>query len=213
MPPGENSLRLHFVALAGFVGLLLAIGFHNLATTWTSPQRRATTLILYILAVSFFAGITQRSLFPFPSWHLISWIVPEWESGRLTAVDDTGEEHDVDYRVWQPLSRDELVSWMLRGFHTIDPGTQARIGSWLLARAEASRGHALATGDVGYWDRFLGPFTAPTFSIHPAIWKEGVHVPSRPFVAIRFDRETWNIQERKQTGRVTRELEFEYPSP
>lgn len=177
------------------------------------PSRRGASLFIgYVVAASLLAGITQRELWPFSAWPLLAVAAPrEVEHSRLAAVDDAGTEHEVDFRAFQPLGFDELITWMHFQFPRLAPGPRAEVAAHLLARLESARRQARATGTVGYFHRFLGPLAAPTYLLHPARWSSAEKTPSRPFVALRLYRLQWDVRERGADGPPARRtLVFEH---
>ncbi len=176
---------------------------------------RTSLFILYVLAVSFGAGLTQRDLFPFTAWPLLSARIPAvWNYPRLVGVDADGVEHAIDFRAWEPMSADELNAWMNHRFMTFPPDRQARIAAELLDRLEASRARAAAGEGVGYLADRLGPLWAPYFDVHPYLWSRPERVPAKPFVALRFYRQVWDLERRaRDPSHVWLRLLYEFPAP
>lgn len=177
-----------------------------------SRKRRASVFALWTLVVSLGIGVTEKDLYPFTSWALIAWLYPEsvWYS-RFLAVDAAGGEHEVDYRAWQPLSVDELASWIGNNFLTLDSAGRDEAARDLLQRANAAARRVQAGARPGSFDRFLGPLSAPLFHLHPAPWTGPATLPPMPFVGLRVYTESWDPDERaRDPSRVTRRLLYEY---
>jgi len=190
------------LAFAAFVllGLLARRG-----PRWTQA------FLLCAVLVSSAPGLLQLDAWPFAAWPLVAGTAPaRARFPRLVAVDATGAEHEIDYRAWQPLSVDELYAWLDLRFPTLPPGDRHEAAAWLLRRAEAGRGAARtgATIGTGNW---LGPLAAPSFQLHPALWRTPEDAPSQPFVGLRLYRESWTVGERLRTDAAPeRRLRFEH---
>lgn len=201
---------LNIVGAVGFLGFLLAAALVALSERGgIGPRRRYVHLFLaYAVAVSFGAGLSQKDAWPFSKWPMAGGKAEAFGSTiRIVAVDDRGTERAIDYRAWQPVAFDELVPWMHRTFPRLPRHAQDRVAAHLLAAAEAARARARAGHGVGYLHRFLGPFAAPEFDLHPRIWPGPDGVPARPFVGLRVYRETWDQEERRHDpSRVVRQL-------
>jgi hypothetical protein len=212
---GGHSWLLHGFAAAAFLGfvllgLLLAVPRHD------DPERRKTATsfyLLYVLVLSFGAGLTQRDLWPFSAWPIKALTPgPVRDRQTLLAVDEAGAEHRVDYRAWQPLGLDELTPWITFRFHHLPLDGQDRVAAYLLDRAEETRRAARGGFDIGRSGRLLGPLAAPSFMLHPRAWPSRDDVPAARFVGLRLYEETWTIAERRlDPTRVERRLLYEYP--
>jgi hypothetical protein len=201
---------------AGFLIASLAVFLAERAAAPASRRQAAIGLLRgYVLVVALFAGLAQRDLCPFSSWKLAAGrVAPEVVRVRVVGVDDEGREHPVDARAWQPLAYDELMPWLQLVFPTLEARARERVAAYLLERAEAARARARAGAGVGYFDRFLGPLTAPSFVLHPRLWPAASSAPARPFVRVRLYREAWSLEERRRDPRVFRRtLDFEYATP
>jgi hypothetical protein len=176
-------------------------------------RRRARAFLLYSIAASFAAGLSQRDLWPFAKWPMAGGRADaEAENTRLRAVDEDGREHDVDYRAWQPLAFDQLIPWAHRTLPRLPPPAQERAAAHLLSLAEVARARARAGGPPGTQGRWLGPLAAPYFDLHPRLWRGAADVPARRFVKLRVYRERWNQEERRRDpAAVRRTLLLEHP--
>jgi hypothetical protein len=131
---------------------------------------------------------------------------------RIMGVDAEGQEYDIDYRAWQPLSPEELISWWNLHFFRLEPAAQDRVGRYLLDCSNRAREQALSPAGLAYPNRWLGPFTAPTHMLHPAIWSHRGNVPRNSFVRIKIYEESWDLEARRiDPTKVTRVLAYEYP--
>ena len=121
-------------------------------------------------------------------------------------------EYDIDYRAWRPLSLEELTSWPNLHFFQLDPEAQDRVGKYFLDRSERAREEALSPSGLAYPNRWLGPLTAPTHLLHPAIWSQTGRVPRNSFVGLRIYEESWDLGAlRRDPAQVKRLLVYEYP--
>lgn len=198
---------LSALCFAGFAALALAAG----ASAAPARKRRVSLFLLYAVAASLGAGLTQREAWPFSSWPFARGLAgPVAERTRIVAVDETGTEHDVDPRAWEPFVLADLAAWAHFGFPRLDGPARERVARHLLERAEAARARARATGEVGYFRRFLGPLAAPFFNVHPKKWHGSARVPPRPFVGLRLYREKWDLEERARGSDIERVLAYEY---
>jgi len=198
-----------------FLGWLATLALVRHAEHAGKARHRAAirTLLLYALGASFGAGLTQRDLWPFARWPMAAGLADaRGENTRLRAVDTRSIEWPVDYRAWQPLGFDELNPWMHRTFPRLGPLARDRVLQHLLGVAERARLRARAGTGVGYFERYLGPFTAPYFDLHPKTWSPGAGAPPEPFVGLRVYRESWDHEERlRHPDRVNRTLLDEHP--
>ena len=191
---------LNVVAGLCFLGFLLAALLVALSERGVvGPRRRfVNAFLLYALAASFGAGLSQRDAWPFAKWPMAGGRAEaEADTIRIRAVDASGAEHAVDYRAWQPMAFEELIPWMHRAFARLPPAAQDQVAAHLLEKAEGARRRAAAGDGAGYLDRFLGPLAAPEFDLHPRLWSSPAWVPAQPFVGVRVYRETWNQEERR----------------
>lgn len=170
--------------------------------------------ILFVVALTFGASLTQHDLFPFAAWELLPrWVGPNWTAVRLVGVDAAGVEHAIDVRAWEPLSGDELRSWCQVVFPELDRATQDRVAAALLDQVEAARRDAAAGRHIGRYDRVLGPLRAPLTVVHPRLWVIPDSVPP-PFAALRFYRDRWSLLRRvSDSAAVSRHLLYEYRRP
>lgn len=207
---------LNILAGLGFAGFVL-VALAAAAAPPGSRRRKARVqaFLLYSVAISFGAGLTQRDAWPFSAWPLVAGVLPASVTHpRLVAVDERGVEHAVDYRAWQPLGFDELMSWIGAEFPRLPPAVRDRVAAYLLDQAERARRRARAGGGVGRFDRLLGPLSAPYFLLHPRIWTRADDVPEKPFVRLRVYQERWDLLERQRRGvQPVRLLVFEHPRP
>jgi hypothetical protein len=208
-------MLLNLLAGGVFAGFVMT-GVAVLAARGADARRARVRLFLaYSVAVSFAAGLGQRDLWPFSAWPLVAGVLPRAVTHpRLLAVDAKGGEHAIDYRAWQPLGFDELVSWIEAEFPRLAPADRDTVAAYLLGQAEQARRRARSGGAVGELDRFLGPLSAPYFLLHPRLWDEPAGAPAEPFVRLRLYRERWDLLERQRgVAAPVRALVFEYPRP
>jgi hypothetical protein len=211
--PAEASMLNTAAALAfaGFVAAgLILLRPPRAAAADPRSRRRVSLFLLYVLLVSFGAGLSQHDLWPFAHWPIVSLFArPGLEIPEVRAVDARGQEHALDYRALQPLGLDDLQPWLLIHFPTLKPPAQARAAAHLLALVEDARQRARRGGRVGRFERAWGPLTAPYFLLHPKRWRTPADTPAEPFEKLRLYRVIWI----KGVGITGRELDYEYPSP
>lgn len=200
---------LNVIAGLGFAAFLLGALALRATERRSSPdarRRRVSAFVLLFLALSFASGLSQRDLWPFSHWPIVSLVArPYIVIPKLVGVDAEGVEHDVDFRALQPLGLDELSPWLLYNFTRLPEDGRQRAAAYILERVERSRRRAAAGGRVGDFERFLGPLTAPYFLLHPRRWTSPDRTPPRPFVRLRLYHLTWE----RGTGIVARDLEYE----
>ena len=175
-------------------------------------QRRASLFVAWVLLVSLLVGVFEKDLYPFTSWPLMSWLYPRsYPLWRFVAVDAHGAEHDVDYRAWEPLSGDELASWLAMRFRRLGPLEKDSVARDLLQRATDGAERARAGVRIGQFDRMLGPLSAPLFQLHPTTWDRPASIPALPFQAFRLYEERWDPDAGTREARdVPRSLMYEY---
>lgn len=199
------------ILFAGFLGLGL---WATRAPKRNSDdaRRRVSLFVLYALAASFGAGLTQRDFWPFSAWPLVAGLVPETVTHpRLMAVDAGGAEHDIDYRAWSPMSVDELLSWVDADFMTLRAKDRDAAAAYLLRTAEGARAAAASGAGVRRPGLLPEAVGAPFFLLHPARWTSTGRTPPQRFTTLRFYRESWNVEARTRGDPVRRLLVYEYP--
>jgi hypothetical protein len=194
-------------------GMLVAVLGRFLSAT--ALRRLTNVFLLLVLFISFGAGLTQHDLWPFSSWPVLAYPGPA--SGnysalpRIMGVDIDGNEYDIDYRAWQPVEVEELLSWVRLHFPRLDPAARDRVGAYFLSRSNLAREQALSSTGLPYPNRWFGPLTAPAHMLHPAIWSHPESVPHKPFIELRIYDERWNPEERsRDPQKVTRVLIFDH---
>jgi hypothetical protein len=208
---------VNVVAALAFLGFLGALARVRRAEARGEAARRAAVngLLIYALAVSVAAGLSQRDAWPFARWPMAAGrAAARGEGVRLLAVDAQGREWPVDFRAWQPLAFDELNPWLYRSFPRLAPEERRRVLAHLLDVSERARRRARSGGSVGYFDRYLGPFAAPYFDLHPRTWSPGAGTPAEPFTGLRLYHEAWDHeQRRRRPDSVERTLLDEHRRP
>jgi hypothetical protein len=203
-----------FVAFVGS-GLLVAAG-RGFPAGW--DRRRSINVFLFVsLFVSFMSGLSTRDMWPFSSWKMMTGLVPPatrtLPTLNIVGVDASGNEYEIDYRAWKPLSPEELDSWLRHNFYELDLAARNRATSFLLQLSNAAREQAISTDGLAFLNRWLGPLTAPTHLLHPAIWSHAQNVPHSRFVRLRIYEESWDLEARRYApATITRVLAYEYPS-
>jgi len=200
------------MVFSAFVGTGILLWRH---ATPHHHRQRVNWFLGTVMIASFGAGLTQRDLWPFSSWPLVAGTLSDHVTfGRLLAVDDRGIEHDVDFRAWQPVAFDELMSWLNAVYPTLGADAQRQAAAELLRLAESARARARAAGGIRAPGGAFGPAAAPFFILHPRRWDDAAAVPAERFVALRYIREGWSLSGRA-VGRSepTRTLIFEFPGP
>jgi hypothetical protein len=196
---------LTFVAL----GLAAAYSIHR------NPKTRyvVNLLIAYTIFVSFGVGFTQRESWPFSTWPFIAGRVARPSTfPRIVAIDAKQNEHQIDYRAWEPLEFDELMAWKGQFFPQFDAAAKDRIAAYLLDHVDTARRQWSVGERRHYFDRFFGPLSAPLFLGHRAYWDAGV--PDHAFSGLRFYDETWDVEERaRDPSKIARRLVYEYRKP
>ena len=179
-------------------------------------RRRLVTTFLWVsLFVSSVAGFSQHDMWPFSSWKMMTGLTPPatltLPTLSILGIDSSGNEHEIDFRAWTPLSPEELNSWLRHNFFELDSEARDRAGNYLLARSNYARERALSSRGLAYTNRWLGPFTAPTHLLHPAMWSDEEKVPRTPFVGLRIYEDSWDLEKRRvKDGPITRVRTFEY---
>jgi hypothetical protein len=197
----------------GFVALGLIAAY---STRGKGGNRRLiNAFIVYTLVLGLGAGLSQREVWPFSTWPLVASLVPPTVTHpRFVALDADGREYPIDYRAWAPLEFDELMGWLGKYFSSLDRDAQDRVGAYLLGIIERNREEWSAGKPVLYFERYLGPLSAPFFLGHPEHWTQGAGVPAQPFRGLRLYNESWNVEERwRDPAKVVRELAYEYREP
>jgi hypothetical protein len=190
-----------------FVALAVAAGGRR------TSGRRIDVFVAFVLATSLLAGLLQKESWPFTNWALVHHLAPtRFENVlELEAVDADGRSWPLDARALQPLSLEELRSWLTPRLDTLSDGERAALGSWLLARAEQARQRARDGRRVGSNERWLGPLAAPYHFTRPRPWDDPAAVPDRPLVALRVYADSWDVEARLHApGRRERRLAWEY---
>jgi len=198
----------------GCFAVFVALGLLAARAGGRADARRFTNrLIGYVLAVTAVVGLVQQESWPFTTWSLVSGTpARHMTSLEVEGLDASGRGYVVDLRVVQPLSPEELASWLKANEDRLGPSGRESMGRFLLQRAEDGRRRFLDHGRVAPNQWLLGPADAP-YHFHDAkTWKSAAQVPATPFTALRAWFLEWDVNERyADPGRVTRRLLFEYP--
>jgi len=193
----------------------VALGLAAAYSIQRNPKTRyvVNLLIAYTIVVSFAVGFTQRENWPFSTWPFIAGRVARPATfPRIVAIDAEQNEHQIDYRAWEPLEFDELIAWKEQFFQQFDAAAKDRIAAYLLDHVDTARRQWSAGERRHYFDRFFGPLSAPLFLGHRAYWDAGV--PDRAFSGLRFYNETWDVEERaRDPSKIARRLVYEYRKP
>ena len=210
--------------MTNLAGALLFLGFVALAIGLASGriaalrgQAGASRLIVYVIVASCGAALTARDFWPFSYWHMMQLVAPEgvgtgYRLPRLVGVTASGAEYRIDYRAWEPLDEDELMTWLKFEFPNLRQTAQDSIGRFLLAKANAARAAVHAGRAPGTFARVLGPFTAPTHEMHRTRWTTTDAVPADSFVQFRMYDEQWSVEGRARDSTVVRlVLFYQYP--
>jgi len=179
------------------------------------PERRSVDrLIAYAMAVSLAVGFTQVEAWPFTNWALVHGLAPaRMSSWEIEGLDATGRAWPVDARVLQPMAPEEFGSWMFSRLPRLSDDARARLGRFLLERAEAGRARLVAGEPVGGNERVLGPLAAPFHFQQKPVWHGPADVPAAPFVAVRVQVLEWDVEARRRDeSQVTRRELLRYPS-
>ena len=179
-----------------------------------ADRRSVDQLLAYVMAVSLAVGITQVEAWPFTNWALVHSLAPaRMSSWEIEGVDATGRAWPVDARVLQPMAPEEFGSWMFKHLEHLSDEARARLGRFLLERAEAGRGRLVAGEAVGANETILGPLAAPFHFQQKPAWRGPADVPSTPFVAVRVRVLEWDVEARRRDeSQVTRRELLRYPS-
>jgi hypothetical protein len=212
----------HALAAVFFLGFALLTGLMALRLRRSGEgeaRRLRSVLILYVVAVTGLAAVSQRELWPFSSWRLMAVEAPnvigeDTERVRLALRTAAGREYAVDHRAVEPLDFGELRGWFRQLAGVASPAELEPLGRFLLARANASRLQVLEGGTPGTFDRVLGPLTAPKHTVYPSVWRSAAAVPTEPFVELLVYREAWSVEGRGGGGAaVTLEPLYRYRTP
>jgi hypothetical protein len=196
--------------------LFVALGLLAARAGGRADARHFTNLLIgYVLAVTAVVGLVQQESWPFTTWSLVSGTpARHMTSLEVEGLDASGRGYVVDLRVVQPLSPEELASWLKANEDRLGSSGQESLGRFLLQRAEEGRQRFLDGGRAAPNQWLLGPADAP-YHFHDAkTWKSTAQVPAAPFTRLRAWFLEWDIDERyADDRRVTRRLLFEYPRP
>lgn len=208
MEPAVDLARLGVFAVFVALGLIAARRARR-----QDGQRSIDLLIVYVLAVSCLVGVTQVESWPFTNWALVHHGAPRRiVSLELEGLDASGRGWVIDLRVLQPLSPEEFATWLKANLPSLLPRERARLGRFLLQRAEEGRLRLVAGRSPAPNQWLLGPLDAP-YHFHDAkTWTSPAQVPPTPFAGLRAWFWDWDVEERfRDPSRVERRLLFQYP--
>ena len=196
----------------GYVAMGILVAWRSRTSRALQYRRAIDAFLIYTLAVSFAAGLTQHDMWPFSNWPLVAAIQPPVaRQTRLVVVDREGQERNVDYRAWQPFVIDELLGWADGRLLQLEPADQDRAADFLVGLVERGAAQAARGDGVGYFNRVWGPLAARAFLLHPRLWDDPRAVPPQPLSGLRFYREKWNLEERlRNPSAVERVIMYEY---
>ena len=151
------------IARLGCFLVFVALGLLAARASGRPDARRWTNLLIgYVLAVTAVVGLVQQESWPFTTWSLVSGTpARHMTSLEVEGLDAAGRGYVVDLRVVQPLSPEELASWLKANEAGLGPAGEASIGRFLLQRAEEGRRHFLDHRRVAPNQWLLGPVDAP----------------------------------------------------
>lgn len=180
---------LYAALFTGFLGLGVAV---RLAKP-SDRRRRILGLIAYVVVVHLAAGLSQRDAWPF-TCHTIAAgrVKPDARACliELAGVDASGREWRLDPYSWMPVYGSVLQSWCGQRLAGLTGDERTSALSFLLLRAEESRGRLAAGRGIGP-ARWLGPLGAPYWWLLPR-----PPVAPEPFVGLRAYTECWIPRER-----------------
>lgn len=204
------------LARLGCFAVFVALGLVAARASRRPDARRWTSLLIgYVLAVTAVVGLVQQESWPFTTWSLVSGTpARKMTSLEVEGLDAAGRGYVIDLRVVQPLSPEELASWLKANEDRLGPSGRESLGRFLLRRAEDGRRRFLDHGRVAPNQWLLGSADAP-YHFHDAkTWKSAAQVPDSPFTALRAWFLEWDVDERyADERRVRRRLLLEYPPP
>src|SRR5574342_612350 len=117
MEPAVDLARLGVFALLVALGLMAARRARG-----GEGRPAADRLIVYVLAVSCLVGVTQVESWPFTNWALVNHGSPRRiVSLELEGLDASGRGWTVDLRVLQPLSPEEVATWLKANLPSLLP--------------------------------------------------------------------------------------------
>ena len=103
--------RASAICFVAFVAFGLVIAASRRFADGPDRRRLTNAFLFFVLFVSFASGLTQHDMWPFSSWKMMTGLAPPvtrvHPTLRIVGVDASGNEHDIDYRAWQPLSGPE----------------------------------------------------------------------------------------------------------
>lgn len=232
--PHVKQTRLvstHAVAGSIYVGFVLAV-LAVAATEWRARRDvrsggrvrvralRAARgwLILGVVAAGLLSVLSQRNLWPFSNWALMTG-EPRRDMGvnptylRLAVVDESGAEHRVDHRAVEPFAFEELMAWMRKVFVELPPAAQDSAARFLLDRINVARARVRAGESPSSQERWLGSLRAPYHLLHPKRWTAPESVPTAPFLLLRVYGETWDLDARaRDPSAFVARLVYESPA-
>lgn len=171
-------------------------------------KKRVRWFVVIACLISLGAGATQRDWWPFSAWPLIAGELKKSViHPRLVAVDENGAEVAIDFRALQPFEFDELMSWLNARFEKLDEGSRQQAMQYMLSLVHQGQGRMREGKSAGYFNRYLGPVTAPYFLLHPALWTSAQY-PQQTLTRLRFYREEWTLGDHVRT--LHRVLVYEY---
>ncbi|MGE3538128.1 MAG: hypothetical protein AB7N91_11925 [Candidatus Tectimicrobiota bacterium] len=217
--PGE---WLTSIMKSDLVSALLFVGWVVIAAraAWQDRQgrqcRRGIRLFLaYTMLASLAAGVSHREFWPFSRWQIFAYrYQAPIQALQVRAVDAWGREHDVDRRVWEPLSSLDLHTWMLHHLSALSSEQQEVVGQSLLQMVNAARARVVANQHLGVFDRFFGPLYAPLHVVHSPIWRSAADVPPTAFTGLHIYLDRWDVWERfRNPAHIQRTLVYAYRLP
>ena len=207
------------ISVAGFsavvaVGLWVIIRGRGDGRT-TGPPGVIHLVLVVTLGMSLLAGASGRDLWPFSSWRLMYTVLPaEVSVNALVCVDSAGRTFPVDHRAWNPLTEEELFSWLLHDYPNLDSAQMATARSTLHAQAEAARQRARLGESPAARPSLFGRWAASSHMIHPRIWNDAGDTPATPCASLRAVVREWDV-DAMASGRdsIRESTLWEHPLP
>jgi hypothetical protein len=174
MPTIYLSIIPPTLVFAGFVVLASLVGKGD-RPAFSAPLR---VFICYVVAVSMYAGLSGRDLWPFAAWRYVAYAVGDTGGfARLVGLDEAGREVPLDTRTLEPLEFAAVMGdldWTTKGIAHINGMMR-----FILKRTQEGLAHAHEGRPVGEFSRLLGRFAAPVFHVAVTPWSDRDHLPNR----------------------------------
>jgi hypothetical protein len=159
--------------------------------------------IFYVIGLSLYVGFSGNDMWPFAAWRYVAYAVGQQGNfSTLVGVDESGQEHHLDTRTFEPLEFSSVTTDVDR-IDSLTPAHRDELLRFLLKLVQEGLARAQHGEPVGRFTRFLGPFSAPIFHVAVTPWSDPQQRPHE-IDELRVYRVFWTATE--ESARIEKKI-------